>query len=64
MVSVLAGHVMCGLASRRWCLPAPPGCLGPGALQGREVIVVVGKLRAGVRVAEPFPGGQPNFVVK
>jgi len=56
MVSLLAGRVVCGLASWRWCCHAPPGCLRPGALQGREVVVVVGKLCGGVVVAEPFPG--------
>ncbi len=35
---------------------APPGCLRPGALQGREIVVVVGKLCGGVVVAEPFSG--------
>jgi hypothetical protein len=56
MVSILVGRVVCGLASRRWCFHAPPGCLRPSALQSREIVVVVGKLCGGVVVAEPFSG--------
>jgi hypothetical protein len=57
MVSVLAGPRGVRPSVAALVFPCAAWISAPGVLQGREVVVVVGKLCGGVVVAEPFPGG-------
>jgi hypothetical protein len=64
IVSILAGRVVCGPMVTALVLPGAAWMLALQCVTGGEVAVVAGKLRTGVLVAEPFPGGYPYLIMQ